>query len=152
MLRDELMTYRKEVESYLMATSNLGIVQLDTGLAIQGCNIGFMRLFSPRQNPVGEPLTDYLEIDTNELRCGELLRLSCSRKSGIEAIIYCHLIRTENGYLLFCERQILTESRALEQIGSMNDELINLQRDLVKKNHLLEKMTRELQAAKSHRT
>jgi chromosome segregation ATPase len=62
----------------------------------------------------------------------------------MDAVNNCYLIQTDDGYLLFCERQLLTESRALEQMGSMNDELINLQRESVKKNHQLEKLRREL--------
>lgn len=144
MLREELAKYGKEVEAYLTTSNGICIVQLDPDFNIVDCNLGFMRLYNPRQDPVGEPLTNYLEMDGCDIRCGEELRLPCSRKSGMDAINYCNFIRTENGYLLFCERLLLTESRALEQMGSMNDELINMQRELVKKNQLLEKLRGEL--------
>lgn len=143
-LKQELERYDKEVVTYLTASNAIAIVQLDLALNILDCNLGFMQMFNPRQNPAGEQLSDYIAFDANEIRSGQELRLPCSLKTGMEAINYCYLIQTENGYLLFCERQLLTESRALEQIGSMNDELINLQREAVKKNYLLEKLSKEL--------
>jgi signal transduction histidine kinase/BarA-like signal transduction histidine kinase len=149
MLSDELAKYSKEVESCLTQSSSFGVVQLDSNLTILDSNLGFMRLFGPRRNPVGQSVTDYLELEGSDLRCNEELNLAFSSKTGMDGIIQCRLIRTENGYLLFCERQLLTESRALEQIGAMNNELINLQRELVKKNHLLEKQTLELQTINS---
>jgi signal transduction histidine kinase/ActR/RegA family two-component response regulator len=147
MLKDVLGKYSKEIESYLKVSSNFGVVLLDANLIVRDCNLGFMRLLGPRQNPAGEPLSSYLELEASEVRCGEELKLSCSRKSGKEGIIHCQFIQVDNGYLLLCERLVLTESRVLEQMGGMNDELINLQRELVKKNHRLEKLALELQEA-----
>ena len=144
MLKESLADYCNQVESYLTKSSRFGIVQLDADLNILDCNLGFMRLFSPQQSPAGEPLTNYFEFAAADLRCEEQLMLYCSRKTGIDAINCCYLIKTEGGYLLFCERQLLTESRVLEQVGQINDELINLQRDLIKKNYLLEKQEAEL--------
>lgn len=143
-LRLELERQSSKVESYLTMSNSIGIVLLDSDLIILDSNLGFMRLFNLHQNPVGEPLCDYLELDAGDIRSDMHLKLACSRKTGMEAINDCDLIRTEKGYLLFCERQLLTESRVLEQIGRMNDELINLQRELVKKNHMLEKLRNEL--------
>jgi hypothetical protein len=144
MRTEELAKYGKELEWYLATSNGIGVVLLDIDLTIQDCNLGFMRLFNPRQNPAGEPLADYLDLDGSEIRYGEELRLPCSRKSGIGGIIYCYIIRKEFGHLLLCERLVLTESRALEQIGAMNDELINLQREMVKKNRFLEKLKLEM--------
>jgi PAS domain-containing protein len=143
-LRQELEKCRSKVESYLLASNAVVIVLLDSDLIIQDSNPGFMRLFNLRQTAVGESLSDYLDLDAGDIRSDMQLKFSCSCKTGMKAINDCFLIRTENGYLLFCERQMLTESRVLEQIGSMNNELINLHRELVKKNYLLEKLRSEL--------
>ena len=145
MLKQELEKYSSLVESYLTTSNGIAIVQLDSNLIIQDCNLGFMRLFKPRQSPAGEQLSDYLELlHTSDIRCGVQITIHCSRKTGLNAVNYCYLIQTDDGYLLFIERLLLTESRALEQMGSMNDELINMQRDMVKKNRLLEKLKSEL--------
>jgi hypothetical protein len=144
MLTQELERYSNKVESYLTKSNGIAIAQLDLRLSIIDCNLGFMRLFNPRQKPAGEQLSDYLEIDADHIRCDEQLKIPCSRKSGLDAINNCYLIQTDEGYLLFCDRLLLTESRALEQMGRLNDDLINLQRESVKKNHQLEKLRREL--------
>jgi hypothetical protein len=144
-INEELARYNKDVEAYLIKSNVFCIMLLNYDLNILDCNIGFMRLFNPLQKPVGEPLSSYLDLDKNrDIMCGEEIKVSCSRKSGMEGIFSCYLVRTENGYLLLCERMLLTASRALEQMGGINDELINLQRELVKKNHLQEKLRVEL--------
>ncbi len=143
-LKQELAKYQQQVEAYLAASHSIGIVLLDTDLNIQDCNTGFLQLFNLQQPPFGETLASYLQLDTNDIRCGEHLKLPHGQKSGIDAINSCFLIPLDNGYLLFCERHSLRESRVLEQIGTMNNELINLQRDAAKKNHQLEKLKNEL--------
>lgn len=143
-LKEELARYVNEVESYLTASNGVGIVLLAPDYTILDCNLGFMRLFNPRQKPVGEALTRYIELDGADLRSGREFKLPCSRQSRKTGIVYCYVIQTDNGCMLFCERQLLTESYALEQMGAMNDELINLQREYVKKSHLQEKLKREL--------
>jgi len=144
MLKDELEKYSSTIESYLKKSNGVGIVQLDQNLKILDCNIGFMRLFNPRNNPTGTQLNDYLEFDGKDIRCDEELKISCSHKTGLTAVNNCYFIQTDDGYLLICERLLLAESRALEQIGSINNDLINLQRESVKKNYQLEKLQREL--------
>jgi hypothetical protein len=144
MLRDELLRYHADIEAYLTSSNGIGVALVGPDRIIQECNLGFMRLFHSNRNPAGEPLSNYIELNDGDLRGGEELRLPCSRTSGMSAINYCYLIHTESGFLLFCERRLLTESRVLEQIGGMNDELINIQREMVKKNYQLEKLTSEL--------
>lgn len=146
MLNHELEKYTHKIKSFLIKSNNIGIVQLDLELNIIDCNIGFMRLFNPRKTPTGEQLNNYLELDRQDIRCDEELKIQSSRKSGMNAVNSCYLIQTDDGYLLLCERLLLTESRALEQMGSMNDDLVNMQRELVKKNRLLEKLKAELDA------
>lgn len=143
MLKNEMEKYAHKIESYLMSSNGIAIVQLDTNLIILDCNLGFMRLFKPRQSPAGEQLADYLEFNTTDITCGVQINIPCSRKSGLDAVNNCFLIQTDDGYLLFLERLLLTQSRALEQMGSMNDELINIQRDVLKKNRKLEKLELE---------
>lgn len=144
MLKQELRKYSNKIESYLATSNGIGVVQLDGNFNILDCNIGFMRLFNPRKNLSGEQLNDYLEIDTENIRCDEELRIPCSRKTGMNAVNNCYLIQTDDGYLMFCERLLLTESFALEQMGRMNDDLINLQRESIKRNTQLGKLQHEL--------
>lgn len=144
MLKQELENNSTKIESYLTSSNGLAIVQLDASLTILDCNLGFMRLFNPRHSPAGEQLSDYLELHANDIRCGVQINIPCSRKTGLDAVTNCYFMQTDSGYLLFIERLLLTESRALEQMGSMNDELINMQRDMVKKNRQLEKLKSEL--------
>jgi hypothetical protein len=143
-LREKLEKHYLEFEDYLFRSETSGVVLLDSELNILDHNVGFMKLFRPVKTPLGEPIANFIELGLEDIALGAELRLNCSRKTGVAGIISAHMIRIEDGYILFCERFILTESHALEQFGSMNDDLINLQRELVKKNNLLEKMKLEL--------
>ncbi|MCG6536618.1 MAG: PAS domain S-box protein, partial [Syntrophales bacterium LBB04] len=144
LLQREIAQHREKTELYLNTLCGVGIVLLDPELKILDCNQGFMRIFHLRKKPIGSPVADFLILGDNDLKHAEELKLSCSRKSGVNGIVYCHAADTESGHLLFCERLILTESRAIEELGVINNELINLQRESVKKNLLLEKLRREL--------
>lgn len=145
--RKELFNYREELELYFDTLSSIGIVFVDSALKIQDCNQGFKRIFQLQQKPLGSPLDDFLVLRKDDLKHNEELKLLCKYKkyrSGVNGILYCRAVETKNGHLLFCERLIMTESRTIEQIGSLNNELINLQRESVKKNLLLEKLRVEL--------
>ncbi len=144
MLKEEWVSQREELESYLEIVSGIGIVLLDSVLNIQDCNQGFTRMFQLQRKPFGLPVTNFLILVDDDLKYAEELKLSCSHQSGVHGTVYCRAVKTKNGCLLFCERIILTGSRAIEQIGAINNELINLQRESVKKNLLLEKLKREL--------
>lgn len=144
MLAKELVSSRAELESYLEATSSIGIVLIDAALNILDCNQGFTRIFQLKQKPVGAPVAYFLTLGDNELKHGAELQLYCNQQSGVSGTLYCRAVETKSGCLLFCERLMLTESRAIEQIGAINNELINLQREAVKKNLLLEKLRRDL--------
>jgi hypothetical protein len=144
LLKKELARQQGKPESYLDRLSGIGIVLLDSALNIMDCNHGFMKTFQLRKKPIGSPVADFLILGDNNLKHSEELKLCCSRKSGIGGILYCHATDTRSGHLIFCERHILTESRTIEQIGLINNELINLQREYVKKNLLLEKLRQEL--------
>lgn len=143
-LKEELARYTHEIESYLTTSNGVGIVLLTPDFTILDCNLGFMRLFNPLQKPTGEPLTRYVDLDGADLCSNRELKLPYSRQSRKSGIVYCHVIQIERGFMLFCERQQLTESYALEQMGRLNHELINLQREFVKKNNVQEKLKREL--------
>ena len=143
-LREELLKNHDKIESYLMTSQGLTIAMLDAGLHIMDCNLGFMRLFQPRQKPVSISLSEFLDVEAVDVKRGGTFKLSFSRTMKKDGILDCTVIGVESGYLLFCERSVLTESKTIEGISLLNNELIALQRESVKKNTHLEKLEREL--------
>ncbi len=144
LLQNEFKHHKEKLELYLETSSAIGIVLIDPALIILDCNQGFTRMFQLLQKPLGLPVADFLILRDSDLKNTEEIKLSFNRQSGMNGILYCHSVEVESGHLLFCERMILTESRSIEQIGVINNELINMQRESVKKNLLLEKLRREL--------
>jgi len=143
-LQEELVNQSEELASHLDAVSGIGIVLIGPAMNILDCNQGFTSMFQLQQKPIGAPVADFLILGQSDLKHTEEFKLSCKHQAGVSSTIYCRSVETKEGYLLFCERLIITESRAIEQIGIINNELINLQRESVKKNLLLEKLRREL--------
>jgi hypothetical protein len=145
MLKQESLTgYGAKIASYLSISNGIGIVRLDPSLTILDSNHGFMEMFDLSKNPAGEGIGNYLNLDKDGVQCDRQLKISCSSKTAGDTVNYCYLIQIDDGYLLFCERRLLTESRALQQMSIMNAELINMQRELVKKNIQLEMAKNEL--------
>lgn len=144
MLPEELRSRQKEIESYLVDVSDIGILLVDPERNILDCNQGFIRMFQLRREPVGSPVTDFLQLGDNDLNRADELKLSLTQRSGLKGIAYCRSLKTAGRFLIFCERFLLTESRAIEEMGVLNNQLINQQRESVKKNLILEKMKREL--------
>lgn len=144
LLREELSKNSAIFESYALNAKGIAIALLDADLKILDCNLGFMRLFQPREKPFNLPLSVFLEYDDSTIRSNKDLKLSFSRSMKKDGILECYLNPSGDGFVLFCERMVLSESQALEKMSQLNNELIDLQRESVKKNLLLERLQQEL--------
>jgi PAS domain-containing protein len=140
---NELMLQREVLEAYWETTSSIGIILLDPSRNILDCNQGFTRMFQLQAKPVGLPVAQFLELGAEDLKEPGELKLGCSSRYGAAGIIHCHVKIAQEGHLLICERHILTESSALELVGVINNELVNLQRETATKNLLLERLKKE---------
>jgi PAS domain-containing protein len=126
-LKEKLGSQRAELEAYLEKASSMVIVLIDSALNILDCNQGFLKMFQLHQKPLGVSVADFLVLGGKDLNDGEEFKCSCNQQSGVGGILSGRSTATENGYLLFCERLLLTESQAIEQVVAINNELINLQ-------------------------
>lgn len=144
MLEQALRNHKRAVDSFLDGSQSIGIVLLDEELNIVDSNSGFLRQFSLQHIPQSENLGDYFELEFSDVKQGGQFKLVSSRKSGTRAVHGCHFMKVEEGFLFFSEKQALSESYALEKIGSMNTELVNMQREMTKKNFQLEQLRSEL--------
>ena len=139
-----LLNQGEALGSYFGTVSSVGVVLLDPDLKVQDCNRGFLAMFDLTTKPVGLPIGEFLNLATDELGRLGSFRLSCNNRTGVDGIVCCNCLATDSGLLLFCERLIMTKSTTLEQVGIINNELVNLQRESHKKNLLLEKLKKEL--------
>ena len=145
MLSVELARYGTEIESYLTISSGIGIALAASDMTLKKCNHEFMRLFNLRRDPTGESLHNYIDMSESTFCCGETLKLSFSRKSGMVGFINCHFILTESGFLLFCNRVMLqTKGQVLNKVDVVSNALTNMRLELIKKNHLVEQLKLEL--------
>lgn len=147
LLGRKMMRHRDTVFGYLEAKSGISVLLLDSELNIRDCNQGFVALLGIDQKPVGFPASNFLALDDANPPLASEMTLPFSQRTGFSGYLHCRAIPTEDGCLLFCERLSLTESKAIELMAQLNNELLVIQRALVQKNLLLDKLNRDLEAS-----
>ena len=96
------------------------------------------------KSAVGEKLSTYLvaesfevwgKIDAGQQRQGKLV----FRTPGKQALTFeCHIFCSRENTLIIGEKLMLSNDEILQRMGSMNNELVNLTRELQQKNRELE--------------
>ncbi len=144
MLKKELIRNSALLASYMESLNGVGVVLIDPILNIIDCNTAFVRMFNIQNNPIGLQLSDFLQFSIDDLKRSGEIKLQYKNRKSAKGILDLYSMEVEVGYLIFCERLILTESLVLENFMNINNELISLQRELVKKNVQLEKLKGQL--------
>lgn len=127
-------------------------VRLDENHCILEANAAFLGLLSVGECPTGRPLRDFLlpeTADAFDQACqGELpwCRLSIVSINNMIHTVRFMRIAEPQGLLLLGERPVFTGADIFEQMSALNDEMVNLTRELKEKNALLEDTTSKLEA------
>ncbi|MEW6487040.1 MAG: hypothetical protein AB1578_03875 [Thermodesulfobacteriota bacterium] len=135
----------------LARTEDAVALAVDRAGRITACNRGFLRLAELGEEPLGRPLAEFL-LDEAEAprptwpRPGEfrLLRLTLSPRSGCLHTLVGWAAGTETGVAILATRLMLTHSDVLARMSSLEDERVNLNRELHRKVRELEEARSEL--------
>jgi C4-dicarboxylate-specific signal transduction histidine kinase len=144
LLREKMMRHCQAVYSYLETKSSVSVIVLDSALNILDGNRGFKALFGLAEIPIGRHVADFVALDGATPPFAEVLTLPFSKKTGFNGYLRCHFTPSEDGWLLFFDRLTLPESKVIERMAQLNSELLVIQRDMVQKNLLLDKLNSEL--------
>jgi signal transduction histidine kinase len=133
------------LDEHLEAFTHIVILVVDETMAITDCNQAFLKLLGLSEKPRGTNLRALLEpesvnapsLPTEEAR--RRMRLNFRDSSGAVNSLICDVYKTDQGYILFGEQTIPSQSEIVARISALNDQLTNLTRDLHKSNFELNK-------------
>jgi len=129
-----------ELAEFLMASTSIPMVLLNRDLCIEDCNQAFLDTMALNRTPVNVPFEEFIEDPSSHV--GHLLtgkgRLTLKKGDSLTQTMDFRTLEISGHHLVIGERILITESDAVRQIAGMHEELVNLNRELVRKNHQLE--------------
>jgi signal transduction histidine kinase len=141
----ELLETGRQVAELLDTQSRVPILLIDGQQRIKDCNAGFLKLFSLPEKPLGAALTDFLIPGAEGVVFAKgVQEFACNPRTGVTGVLAAHRLPHGNGLLLWCERLMTTDNQVVEQMALLNNEFIAMQRELIKKNHELNRAQVEL--------
>lgn len=131
-----------------------GISQVRLSLEgeIMGCNAAFMRLLGLGEEPIGRSLSEWLLPGSQDAL--RRLDLAPGQETPLDLLLAgendliemdARVSRLAECVLLLGRRAILTDEQVLVQMSTLNNELINLTRELKRKNLALEEAQRRIE-------
>lgn len=125
-------------------SESVAITVVDHNHLILYCNGVFLRLLKLNAVPFGIPFSDFLSPETQEglswpsdQKC---MRKNLTIKSKTAAYrTICHIFRSEDCFVLFIDRPVLTDDSFIREFDLINRELTSLTRELQKKNAVIMK-------------
>lgn len=121
-------------------SKNMVFVLVKKDRTIVDCNAGFMKLAKVKKKPIGKDINDFLQqgskIDELLLR-GETpkaWKLHIGRGDLEGHILEATAIPAHDEYLVIGERPMLMGSDVVSKVATLNEQLVNLTRELSKKN------------------
>jgi len=139
-----ILQHLVEFSDYFQQTDTLVIIVLDENLRITEHNNCFSTLISSGEDVSGKPIHSFLLPESHEL-----LPLSDSTKQlsillnfkspeSFPVPLKCHIVKIDNGkYLIFGGYLMLTNEQILKKMTIISNEMVNMTRDLHKKNRAL---------------
>jgi len=137
--------YARALEQYLGTSRYLITLLLDSRLHISDSSPSFARLLRLKQSPAGTPIHSFLLPESRTALASILdkesarVRLILTSPDSPPIPVDCHLFKVDEEHLLFGDHLMLTNDDSLKKMSTLNSELINLTRELQRKNRALKK-------------
>lgn len=131
--------------------SGVPVVILDRETTVAYCNQLFLAMIKASIIPFGRPIADFLSPQT---MAGFSLEFDGDYKQDFwilkgKKVFYrclCHFFKTEEQFIIFVEKPLLTDDSFLKEFDIINRELSSLTREIQKKNADIENVNKDLQA------
>lgn len=136
--------YATAIEKYLKATDNLVIVTINEHLNIMEYNDAFLKIIKSQDNLTGKNILDLLFFEyrgDNPFKDPlqeQPQRLIFISNNNTSFSLDCMIQRVGKDYLVMGGHLMLTQDQVVEKMTLLSNELINMTRELHKKNRLLE--------------
>lgn len=142
--------YGDILERYLEESDHLVIIVLDSRFCIKEYNAAFARLMPKRDSLTGRDIRAFLlpenqnVLSLQDSDFAAKSKLNFVLDGSVPAPIDCRIFRLEEEYLIFGGRLMLTNNEMLQRMSRLNNELVNVSRDLQRKHAALEEAHSEI--------
>lgn len=137
-ISDILKHYPEIAIQYVYNLSNLGVVIIDKKGKIIDCNEGFCKILGVEKKLIGFNIKDLLSKTSQEpiLSKKSLTKLNLLfiGKDNVKILLNSFIFPISGYYLLIFEQHRLTYSELITKMSKLNDEIVNMTRELEKKN------------------
>jgi len=126
-------------------------IWLDEQGAILGCNVALSAILGPKEKLIGQNIKNFLVADTVAqfaLPSENENYIKTSWHFWTPNNVYsfeCHILRQDNQIIVFTERLLLSRDAIIAQMGTLNMEVGNISRELIKKNAAMAAMNKTLE-------
>lgn len=124
--------------SYFDQLSSLAIVLIDKDKKILDCNIGFIKILGLREKPINHPLTKFLSRYSEEVllsdRAFNVINIVFKGAGNMEILLKGSILSFDNLYLMIFEQYRLTYNELITKMSKLNDQIVDITRQLEKKN------------------
>lgn len=138
-----LSPYPAICDKFLNETENIVIIVLDRTLHIEDYNQGFARLLRSDSEARGKKISDFLlpesrlALESADNIPVSPLKLNFSSEGSPPLSLTCRFYAADGSVILFGEEPMLTNNELLRKMATLNNELVNMTRDLRRKNDSL---------------
>jgi PAS domain-containing protein len=138
----------------LECASSMAVIVTDKNSVIEECNRAFVGLIGAAQKPLGESFRGYLAKESLDAwdalleGTAEKSRLAITLRPGSIQTVDCRSIDMGGSVLTVCENAMVTESSAVEKISELQQELVNMTRELTRRNRELEDAQNKIKVLK----
>ncbi len=135
--------YNSVIAKFLTESEQIFVIILNEEFIIKDCNPAFVSLSGSLQNPVGENLKSFVLQDQSRIflfkktETYKRINLHFNFEGEDSIPADCHMFRLEDEYLIFGEKINYGDSKVLEKMTVLNNELANMSRELNRKNRSL---------------
>lgn len=131
------------ITTYLEKLSDSGIVLMEKSGKILDCNEGFIKIIGLKEKPVGENIKKFISKNSKELIFSDNsfseINLNLNDGSGpLEVVVKGYVFPFKDLYMMIIKYHRLTYSELILKMSKLNDEIVDLTRELEKKNAQLQ--------------
>ncbi len=130
--------YHDEIISYFDQLSSLALVLIDKDKKILDCNSGFIKILGLREKPINYNLTKFLSRYSEKLLLPDsafnMTTLIFKGIGNVEILLRGAIFPVDNLYLMIFEQYRLTYNELLTKMSKLNDQIVDITRQLEKKN------------------
>jgi diguanylate cyclase (GGDEF)-like protein len=133
-----LKKYKENINFYFSEISNTGLILINKRGKILDCNRGFLELLGLKEKPINRNINELLSNNSERILFPEdafaKINLLFDSSGEVEVLLKGYIFPCDGLYLLIFEQHRLTYNELIEKMSKLNDQIVDITRELEKKN------------------